>query len=269
VVWSPTTPAYYEHGAIGHYIELNFATTGFPTSDEYTFASGRAQDVKNGGRVVWSPSTPACYAYGAIGDYIKLNITKTGFPTRDEYTFASGRAQDVANGGRVLWTSGTGAYYAGGAIGSYIIQNIASTGFPTTDEYNWQTGRAQTVSKGGWVVWSTKSNGAHRMVAPIGDYINSPAGFAKTGFPTSDPYSFGGGLAQDVEKGGWVFWKSAAIGPHYAGGSIGMYIATHVGTTGFPIDEISSDSKGQWQGTEKGAVFYTYSTGAVTFYKDL
>lgn len=222
--WEANSP-YSLYGAIGSYINSHMSSTGGPASNEYDWAWGRAQQVKNGGYVVWSQDTENTGAHrlsGAIGDYIVKNISSTGFPTSDEYDWAGGRAQQVKNGLYVVWSKSTesaGAHRLYGALGNYILNNVGATGFPTTDEYT-VPGGVEIKTKNTRLYWDG-TTGAIITNARTLTYISNGVEIgsrraalgstvALAGTPTRAGYTFDG----------WGAEKRAASSPYSVSGDV-------------------------------------------------
>ncbi|MFE4836255.1 hypothetical protein ACFRAU_16440 [Arthrobacter sp. NPDC056691] len=135
--WSPATGAHITQGGIlaawaGSGYERG--VLGYPTSDEYAFSGGAAQNFQ-GGTITWTAQAGARIVAGAIG--AKFNSARTlGHATTNELaTRLGGRYQGFRNG-YLVWSRATGAHLSSGSHRTAWLNSGAEAGplgFPTTD----------------------------------------------------------------------------------------------------------------------------------------
>jgi len=173
-------------------------------------------------------------------------------PTGPVIAWSGGLRQDFTDGSSIVWSKATGTARIMGGIGEYIKSHVGATGFPIGQEYPWNGGAAQAVANGGWVIWSA-AGGAHWVHGGIGTYIAN--NYSTTGFPTTEEYDWCGGRAQAVSGGGYVVWSAPTGVSRLKNTTVGVYIATHCSTSGFPVG-----NEYAWNG---GTAFQVFNGGWV------
>lgn len=174
-------------------------------------------------------------------------------------------------GGSIFYTSATGAKVVRGLI----RQKYAGLGwersflkYPTTDELSTQysTG-AYNQFQGGSIYW-TSATGAHEVHGAILDKwagLNRERGFL--GFPVTDETVAPDGIGRyNHFQGGSIYW-TPATGAHEVHGLIKQKWAKlgwERSALGYPLsDETATpDGVGRYNRFEKGAIYWTPSTGA-------
>jgi|GEM_PF-3488068 len=224
------------------------------------YALSGVKDTTQGARV----DSLLCGAYALTDPNIRDKHDQTmpdQCPTSAVVSWNGGLKQDFADGSSIVWSSLTGAARIMGAIGVYIKAHVGTTGFPKGEEYAWNGGAAQVVANDGWVIWSA-AGGAYWVHGGIGSYIAN--NFPTTGFPTTEEYDWCGGRAQAVSGGGYVVWSQPTGVSRLKNSAVGVYIATHCSTSGFPIG-----NEFAWNGGTSQQVFnggWVVSSGNGTFW---
>jgi peptidoglycan/xylan/chitin deacetylase (PgdA/CDA1 family) len=169
-----------------------------------------------GGAINWSPATGAHYSIGAIRqEWAATGYERglLGYPTTDEVAgLVNGGVYQLYQRGAINWSPATGAHYSVGAI----RQTWAATGFergllgyPTTDEIGGLVnGGVYQMYQGGAINWSP-ATGAHYSVGAIRQAW-AATGFerGRLGYPVSNEYVSGSGMAQDYQ-GGRINWTAS------------------------------------------------------------
>jgi subtilisin family serine protease len=188
---------------------------GWPTSGEIASAGGVYQ-VFTGGFVVWSRATGAQIMYGDnLPRWLTLGGTtsKLGFPSSEEIRLTSGVVQRFT-GGNMYWSPASGSQEVRGAIFdkySRLGWENSFLGYPTTNEVALKGG-AFSAFEGGAIYWSP-GTGAHFVRDAIRQAWGSTgweSGYL--GYPTSDEYSWNGGVRQDFQGRSLFFsWQTGLV----------------------------------------------------------
>jgi glucose/arabinose dehydrogenase/PKD repeat protein len=154
--WSSSTGAKYVYsGIFKKYVATGaHATWGFPTTDEFSIAGGRASYFQKA-RIYWTRDTGAHEVHGGIlSKYLALGGPASfGFPTTDE-TGASdgiGRYNHFTGPRTIVWTSATGAYSLRGGFRSLWFRlggGNSRLRYPTSDERSTTFGQIQFFQHG-------------------------------------------------------------------------------------------------------------------------
>jgi L,D-peptidoglycan transpeptidase YkuD (ErfK/YbiS/YcfS/YnhG family) len=150
--WSPSTGARITRGAIRTAwagAGSEHGALGYPTSNEYAFSGGAAQNFQ-GGTITWTAQAGARIVAGAIGAKFKAARTLGNATTSELSTGIGGRYQGFRNG-YIIWHRTTGAHISTAGMRSAWAAAGGETGplgFPTGDARPAASGTLQDYQHG-------------------------------------------------------------------------------------------------------------------------
>ena len=284
--WTAQTDAHFVGGKI--FVEYGNqryerGVLKFPTSNEYSAGSGRAQEFQ-GGTITWtqnSGSHTLRYGTGIANAFRELGGAKVlGAATSNETPSGSGVFQ-VFEKGTAYWKAENGTHFVRGRIfdkyGSTGYER-GSLGYPTSDEYAVASGRAQEF-EGGVITTSNSGTYVLRYGTGIANAYRDLGGAQVVGLPTTSETPSGKGVFQVFEYG-TAYW-TAEGGTHFVrNGIFGAYGASGYerGFLGYPLSDEYSAGSGRAQEFEGGVITWSsdsgtyvlrYGTGIANAYRDL
>ena len=223
--WTAQTDAHFVGGKI--FVEYGNqryerGVLKFPTSNEYSAGSGRAQEFQ-GGTITWtqnSGSHTLRYGTGIANAFRELGGAKVlGAATSNETRSGSGVFQ-VFEKGTAYWKAENGTHFVRGRIfdkyGSTGYER-GSLGYPTSDEYAVASGRAQEF-EGGVITTSNSGTYVLRYGTGIANAYRDLGGTKVLGVARSAETNSGKGVFQLFDKG-TAYW-SPTTGSHFVRGHI-------------------------------------------------
>jgi uncharacterized protein with LGFP repeats len=228
-----------------------------------------------GGSIYASTRTAAQEVHGRIRDaWARLGWEQggLGYPVTDERRTPDGRGRyNHFEGGSVYWTPQTDAKAVGGAIRwTWAEQGWerGSLGYPLTHESGTPDGRGRyNHFEGGSLYW-TPQTGAQALGGPIRQTW-AELGYERgaLGYPVTDGTGTPDGRGRyNHFQGGSLYW-TPETGARFIAGSIrGTWAALgwEKGALGYPTShELGTpDGRSRYNDFERGAVYWTPSTGA-------
>ncbi|WP_427174754.1 LGFP repeat-containing protein [Arthrobacter sp. 92] len=215
--WTATTGAFATKGAIdAAWAALGWETgaLGYPTSNEIGgLKNGGVYQNFQHGVIHWSPATGAHATKGAIDAAWAAQNWENGglgYPTSNEIALKNG-AYQTFEGGVIHWSPATGAHITQGAIDAAwagLNWENGFLGYPTSNEIgNLKNGGVYQNFQGGVIYWSAGS-GAHANAGAIRTaYASQGWENGRLGYPTTNEYASGAGVAQDYQ-GGRITWSA-------------------------------------------------------------
>ena len=223
--WTAQTDAHFVGGKI--FVEYGNqryerGVLKFPTSNEYSAGSGRAQEFQ-GGTITWtqnSGSHTLRYGTGIANAFRELGGAKVlGAATSNETRSGSGVFQ-VFEKGTAYWKAENGTHFVRGRIfdkyGSTGYER-GSLGYPTSDEYAVASGCAQEF-EGGVITTSNSGTYVLRYGTGIANAYRDLGGTKVLGVARSAETNSGKGVFQLFDKG-TAYW-SPTTGSHFVRGHI-------------------------------------------------
>ena len=284
--WTAQTDAHFVSGKI--FVEYGKqryerGVLRFPTSNEYSAGSGRAQEFQ-GGTITWTQNAGTHtlhYGTGIADAFTQLGGAKVlGAATSDETRSGSGVFQ-VFEKGTAYWTAARGTHFVRGRIfekyGSAGYER-GKLGYPTSDEYAVASGSVQEF-EGGVITSSNSGTYILRYGTGIANAYRDLGGTQVIGLPTTAETPSGKGVFQVFEYG-TAYW-TAEGGTHFVrNGIFGAYGASGYerGFLGYPLSDEYSAGSGRVQEFEGGVITWSsdsgtyvlrYGTGIANAYRDL
>ena len=175
IYWSHGTGAWEVHGLIRHkWSQLGWerSAVGYPVSDEFSIAGGRANNFQRG-TIMWKRGASRAYEVrGCIrSKYSRLDWHNgiLGYPTTDESASGYGGRYNHFERGTIHWTPSTGAHETHGSIRHYWAsrgwEHYRALGYPISDETNASNGAKYSDFENGVVYW--KSGQGSRELDPM------------------------------------------------------------------------------------------------------
>jgi GH25 family lysozyme M1 (1,4-beta-N-acetylmuramidase) len=180
-------------------------------------AGGGCYQIFEGGVIHWSPATGAHITDGAINTAWAAQGWENGglgYPTSNEIGgLKDGGVYQNFQGGVIHWSPATGAHITRAAIDAAwagLDWENGFLGYPTSNEIGGlKDGGVYQSFQGGVIYWSAGS-GAHSNAGAIRTaYASQGWENGLLGYPTTNEYASGGGVAQDYQ-GGRITWSGTA-----------------------------------------------------------
>jgi peptidoglycan/xylan/chitin deacetylase (PgdA/CDA1 family) len=219
--WTATTGAFVTKGAI----DAAWAAQGWETGPIGYPTSNEIGGLKNGGVyqnfqhgvIHWSPATGAHITKGAIDAAWAAQNWENGglgYPTSNEIgNLKNGGVYQTFQGGVIHWSPATGAHITKAAIDAAwagLNWENGFLGYPTSNEITGlKNGGVYQNFQGGVIYWSAGS-GAHANAGAIRTaYASQGWENGRLGYPITNEFASGAGVAQDYQ-GGRITWSAAA-----------------------------------------------------------
>lgn len=179
-------------------------------------AGGCYQDY-TGGVIHWTATTGAFITKGAIDAAWAAQNWENGplgYPTSNEIGgLTNGGVYQTFQHGVIHWSPATGAHITRAAIDAAwagLNWENGILGYPTSDEITGlKNGGVYQNFQFGVIYWSAGS-GAHSNAGAIrAAYASQGWENGRLGYPTTNEFAFGAGVAQDYQ-GGRITWSGAA-----------------------------------------------------------
>ncbi|GAA5194001.1 hypothetical protein GCM10023346_20420 [Arthrobacter gyeryongensis] len=219
--WTATTGAFITKGAIdAAWAAQNWENgpLGYPTSNEIGgLTNGGVYQTFQHGVIHWSPATGAHITRAAIDAAWAAQNWENGplgYPTSNEIGgLTNGGVYQTFQHGVIHWSPATGAHITRAAIDAAwagLNWENGILGYPTSDEITGlKNGGVYQNFQFGVIYWSAGS-GAHSNAGAIrAAYASQGWENGRLGYPTTNEFAFGAGVAQDYQ-GGRITWSGAA-----------------------------------------------------------
>jgi subtilisin family serine protease len=180
-------------------------------------AGGGCYQTFQGGVIHWSPATGAHVTKGAVDAAWAAQNWENGglgYPTSNEIgNLKNGGVYQTFQGGVIHWSPATGAHITKGAIDAAWAGLNWENGFlsyPTSNEITGlKNGGVYQNFQFGVIYWSAGS-GAHANAGAIrAAYASQGWENGRLGYPITNEYASGAGVAQDYQ-GGRITWSAGA-----------------------------------------------------------
>ncbi|GAB3712776.1 hypothetical protein GCM10028815_29010 [Mariniluteicoccus flavus] len=273
IFWSQATGAFIVKGKILAAYDAAggpASPLGFPTSDEFTTATGPIAQRFTNALALSSSATGTHFVQGAIlGEYARLGWENgdLGLPTTSEYVGANGDRITDFQRGQIIWSPQTGAHAVHGAIHTEFSRLGHETGVlgrPVTSHFIGSTGAHVVNFEGGQIISSPKT-GTHAVYGAIAK-VYAGLGFegGVLGKPITSEFTGAGARVVNFENG-QIIW-SAQTGAHAVYGAIAREYAA-LGWEGGPLGrptsgEFNGATGARVQRFERGLMIWTPATGA-------
>ncbi|MGY2067548.1 hypothetical protein [Blastococcus sp. SYSU DS0619] len=240
---------------------------GFPTTDEFTTATGGRAAHFQRGNLYWSAGTglhnvsgPTYTAWAAQG----YENGPLGYPTADA-TAAPGGTGTVATfqGGSIYWSEGTGAHSVPAVLDQAWARSggaAGDLGLPTVDAFRTAAGGGglvQHFQRGS--IYQSAATGAHVVRGPIrAAWAGTGYEYGYLGLPVTDQIALTGG-AMSLFQGGGVYWSPDGGAHPIRGGFYDAWARAGYegGQLGYPTSDEYAVSGGRRMDFQGGTITVT------------